>query len=100
MLPMITEGEPLSMVLGVTGIEAGFEAWRQLMNWYDPCNAYNETDVVNQLITLKRVKEPKDIPHAIYNWEQQMGQIRREDWRETPRQMAQRIAHEATASRL
>ena len=70
MLSMITEGEALGIVLGSTGIEAGFEAWRQLMTWYDPCNAHNETDIVNQLISLKRVKEPKDIPPAIYSLEQ------------------------------
>ena len=38
MLMTTTDGEPQGMVAGAFGDEAGFEAWRVLMQWYDPCN--------------------------------------------------------------
>ena len=89
MLMQVTDGEPQSMVEGAPG-ESGFEAWRILMQWYDPCNTNNETDIVNRLISVARCKKPEDIPHAIARWEKEWalyiektGEKLPERWRNT-----------------
>ena len=90
MLMCNTDGEPQGMVASAPGEESGFEAWRILMSWYDACNANNETDIVNSLINIKRVKEAKDLPHAINMWEKEWsiyvektGEKLPERWRST-----------------
>ena len=57
----ITAGEPRTMVRNAPGEEAGFEAWRTIVQWYDSYNSNNQIEIINQLVSVQRCKRPQDV---------------------------------------
>ena len=69
LLIQITDGEAQSIVENSTGDEQGFEAWRELVRWFDPTNSLNEMDKVNQLLAVPRCGKISEVMRTVSTWE-------------------------------